>query len=168
MEDFVRRRKLHYRMALWASAGRSFEGWVSDPLSSWVNYLGNRPFMDTASTSEKKSACTLFLDWKLKYDNRLAGLAPSAPQPDMKRIAQILLDEENNQIQSLAQRVPVIKEDCARRGWILELHLSPTPLGKYTAFRVYAQPGIDLHYVETVVASAHVPFSLLNMHYTSC
>jgi hypothetical protein len=164
--EFVRRLN---RTGLWTSAGRSFEGWVSKPLSSWINYLGNEPFMEFASTGEKETACALFLDWNLKYNNRAADLALSAPLPadDLRKIAQIF-HEETNYIKSNAQRVPLIKEDYARRGWILGLHLSPTDLGKYTAFRVYAQPGINLHYVETVVMSAHVSISLLNMQYTSC
>jgi hypothetical protein len=47
--------------------------------------LGNEPFLDFAPTSEKKTACTLFLGWRLKYNNRAAGLAPSAPLPDYGR-----------------------------------------------------------------------------------
>jgi hypothetical protein len=54
----------------------------------------------------------------------------------------------------------LIKEGYARRGWILELHLSHIFSSTFVAFRIYAQRGIGLHYLQ-----AAVPFVIFHFRF---
>jgi hypothetical protein len=95
------------------------------------------------SPGEREKAITLFLSWESKSNKLAAGLGLSTAW-----IPKRLLAGETG--------VPVIKEDCARRGRILELHLSLC--SEYRIFRVYSQPGIYFRYLkgsETVCRISH-------------
>jgi hypothetical protein len=124
-EEFSRE---DYPQKPWPSSGQTFEAWSLNPLDAWTGWLSYLDQSMGGATARAKNAVAIYRRWETQSKKIPAG---SALSRSPAQIARTMLAGETGG--------PVIKEDYARRGWILELHLALC--SEYRVFRVYSQLG---------------------------